>query len=117
MQSPLASIPKSVKKLSRKKLGENKNADNPSPGDRANVPLTQNKKILEKLQHQIRGKTRNLAREPAPPVTWGQFLSLPAPSFLVASPRNGGGRMEEGEGGRAVERSPWKMGRAFLLLM
>lgn len=99
------------------KLGGNKNADNPSTGDRANVPLTKNKKqkkIIEKLQHQIRGKTRNLTRDSALPRTWRRFLSLPAPSFLVGvSPRNGGGRMEEGGGGRAVDRSPWKMGRPF----
>jgi hypothetical protein len=29
-----------------------------------------------------------------------EAISFPAPSFLVASPRNGGGRMREGEGGR-----------------
>jgi hypothetical protein len=59
-------------------------------------PPNQKRKILEKLQHQIRGKTRNLARDPAPPGTWRRFLSLPAPSFLVASlPETG---EEEGEG-------------------
>lgn len=57
MQSPLAAIPKSVKKLSRK-IGGNENADNISPGlrYRANNAPLQNEKILENLQHQIRGK-------------------------------------------------------------